>query len=154
MAHEEPHNPAAAYHELLLKTSQTGMAALVLLCLVEAIAYSPWFAERAPFGLPLEYAGPTLWMCLTGWLIGAAWSMWTLLRGRGDGAIVVACLCTGFAAGTWFVWVLNALQPGPASRDYVGATLYTVLAALLFTGRTLARGMLVLSGTLRSETEG
>jgi hypothetical protein len=146
--------PGHAYHELLLRTSRIGMGALVLLCLVEAIAYSPWFAERAPFGLPLEYAGPLLWMCLFGWLIGAAWSLWTLIRGHGEGAVVVAILCTGFAAGTWFVWVLNVLEPGPASRDYVGATLYTVLAALLFTGRTLARGMLVLSGTLRSEAAG
>lgn len=150
---QPPPSAAVAYHQLLLSTSRVGMGALVFLCLVEAIAYSPWFAERAPFGLPLEYAGLTLWMCLVGWLLGAGWSLATLLRGQGNGAVFVACLCTGFAAGTWLVWVIDAYQPGPAGRDYVGAALYTVLAVLLFTGRTLARGLLVLSGALVAQAD-
>lgn len=136
---------AAAYHELLLRTSRIGMCALVFLCAVETVAYAPWAqGDAAPFPIELISAGPMLWVWSSAWAVAGVWSGVVAVRGKGAAALLVALLCTAWAAGFWIAWgwsvfVINSLE----SRDYLGGALYTVLAVLLFTGRTLARGLLV-----------
>ncbi len=139
-------DPTADYHDLLLRTSRIAMGALVVLAAVEAIAYAPR-AYVVPNGIDLISAGGrVLGLWSAAWAFGAIWCVVTIVRGRGGGALFVALMCCLWSLGFWFSWGSSIVNPDmPVSRDYLGGTIYACLAVLLFTGRVLARGLLILS---------
>lgn len=107
-----------------------------LFCVTRGISYLPWYYSNENLGMAVRILtsnGDIMWLWSGLWFVAAALFVWDMfVRGSHKGMIVALSLMTAWGAGYAMAGVIETIELGVASRQFMTAGTYIFPAGMIF----------------------
>lgn len=158
MNYSTPAETLAQYHIILRDWLGFVLMSIGIMATVRAIAYIPGLSpEPLPFPIQLASKFIPIWLYIAGWAFAGVLCFWGVGKRNPRAPVGVVAMCLFWTTAYWCSFVFSFIPsmdtPPGARRDYMGGTIYGLVAILLITGRYFVSACLNLTSPVHPKKE-